>query len=45
LPATLQVTEFAATERLSYALDRAVSVNKFDARRLTHLRRPARLDG
>jgi hypothetical protein len=36
-PVTLQVTDLAATERLSHALDRAVSVNTFDARQLTHL--------
>jgi predicted DsbA family dithiol-disulfide isomerase len=34
---TRQVTELAAAEGLSYALDRAVSVNTLDAHRLNHL--------
>jgi predicted DsbA family dithiol-disulfide isomerase len=34
---TRQVTELAAAEGLHYELDRAVSVNAFDAHRLSHL--------
>ena len=34
---TQQVTDLGAAEGLSYALDKAVSVNTFDAHRLTHL--------
>ena len=33
---TRQVSDLAAAEGLSYALDKAVSVNTFDAHRLTH---------
>ena len=37
LAMTAQVTELAAAEGLTYALDRAVSVNTFDAHRLNQL--------
>lgn len=42
---TQQVTDLAAAEGLTYALDRAVAVNTVDAHRLTHLAAQHGLDG